>query len=533
MEHYLTRNVLAPTPQSEPLPGRETEMEKNNAGGYTFKVDAFHQLQRWLNLGSEGGTYYAEERRHTLENAACLNHCIKEDPTRTLDMIMTNTRRAPKNDQCIFALAVMASSANEDARQMALSDDAIRAVLRTGTHLFMFAEFVDKMRGWGPTLMRAIGNWYLKRNPTGLSYQMTKYRNRNGWTHADLLRKAHPHPEGYPDHDMLFEWATQGKMPEAGRLPVVEAFERAKTVDPSELPAMIQNHRMTWEMLPTTVLKDPAIWNTLLPDMPPHALLRNLGRMTAIGAIGPYPSNEGTAEVLRKLANDETLQDERLHPLHVLIALFQYQEGKGDRGNLEWLPSAHVIDALDNAYDRSFDFAPQTGKRFYVGVDVSGSMQSGYLMKLRKLTPMVGAACLSLAIARREPNCYVAGFSHRMERLNITPKTTAAQVVNTVNSLPFARTDCSLPMLDALQHKIPVDCFVIITDQETWHGQIHPMEALRRYRQEMGIDARLAVIGLTSTRFTIADPQDPGCLDIAGFDSNIPSVLNLFATGQL
>ena len=55
--------------------------------------------------------------------------------------------------------------------------------------------------------------------------------------------------------------------------------------------------------------------------------------------------------------------------------------------------------------------------------------------------------------------------------------------------LDFGATDCALPMLDALEKKIPVDCFVILTDSETWAGPIHPTEALRQYRQATGINA--------------------------------------------
>ena len=36
-----------------------------------------------------------------------------------------------------------------------------------------------------------------------------------------------------------------------------------------------------------------------------------------------------------------------------------------------------VVDALDQAFERSFDTAPQTNQRFYLGIDVSGSMASG------------------------------------------------------------------------------------------------------------------------------------------------------------
>lgn len=38
------------TPQSEAIPGREEDMTKNYAGGFTFKVDDWERLNRFLIL---------------------------------------------------------------------------------------------------------------------------------------------------------------------------------------------------------------------------------------------------------------------------------------------------------------------------------------------------------------------------------------------------------------------------------------------------------------------------------------------------
>ena len=64
--------------------------------------------------------------------------------------------------------------------------------------------------------------------------------------------------------------------------------------------------------------------------------------------------------------------------------------------------------------------------------------------------------------------------------------------------------------------------------------QVHPFEALKNYRSKMGVpDAKLVVMGMTSTDFTIAEPTDPGMLDVCGFDSAIPEIVRSFALGQL
>ena len=91
---YLNRILNEPTPQSEPLPG----MVPNSAGGHAYPVDDMTRLRRFLILGSEGGSYYADERKLTLENAAAVKRCIENDGTKAVYEIAYISRhgRAPK-----------------------------------------------------------------------------------------------------------------------------------------------------------------------------------------------------------------------------------------------------------------------------------------------------------------------------------------------------------------------------------------------------------------------------------------------------
>jgi 60 kDa SS-A/Ro ribonucleoprotein len=94
---------------------------------------------------------------------------------------------------------------------------------------------------------------------------------------------------------------------------------------------------------------------------------------------------------------------------------------------------------------------------------------------------------------------------------------------------PPAAQRRALPMVEALKHRWAVDTFVVYTDSETWAGNIHPAQALRNYRERMGIAAKLVVVAMTSNGFTIADPDDAGMLDVVGFDAATPNVISEFA----
>ena len=57
--------------------------------------------------------------------------------------------------------------------------------------------------------------------------------------------------------------------------------------------------------------------------------------------------------------------------------------------------------------------------------------------------------------------------SYVMSPLNITASDSISDAIQKTQSLPFGRTDCALPMLHAMEMKMNVDCFIILTDSET------------------------------------------------------------------
>jgi len=116
-----------------------------------------------------------------------------------------------------------------------------------------------------------------------------------------------------------------------------------------------------------------------------------------------------------------------------------------------------------------------------------------------------------------------------MTPVDITACSRISDVVSRVHALPMGGTDCALPMVHALKERWEVDTFVVYTDNETWAGSIHPVQALQQYRRETGLPAKLIVVGLTATQFTIADPSDAGMLDVVGFDASAPAVMADFS----
>lgn len=541
------RNVTA-TPQSQPIPGRESEMVANNAGGFGFVLDDWERLIRFLILGSEGNTYYVSEQKLTAQNAACVIRCIKADGPRVVEMArdVNVNNRAPKTDQQLFTLA-LAMKHGDDATKKAVAA-AAPSMLRIGTHLLHFVAMLDGLGGWNRSKRRIIADWF-KQDADRVAFQMLKYQNRDGWTMRDALRVAHPKATGALD--AALSWVASKLTPEKiATLPAIltkhadmlametSAVDRALWGAANGLPR---------EALPTEALNDPAVQRAMLSEMPIHALIRNLGNLSASGVLA---STEDASTVARKIVDRDTLRRARVHPFAILLATLVYKGGAGFRGSKTWTPSAIVLGALEDAYDASFDYTQPTGKRMLIGVDISRSMTTNCIGT--PISASTAAIAMAATLARMEPHALVVQFDTAVQRIvPITKRTGIASLESTAGG----GTDLSAPVRWATGEKTTIgrstlwgggfgqvgvperqltpqraeyDVFVILTDNETWAGQSHPTEALSAYRKTVNQQAKLVCCAMAANHANIVDPADPLQFGTAGLDANLPTLITDF-----
>jgi 60 kDa SS-A/Ro ribonucleoprotein len=553
------------TPQSQPAGGATA---KNAAGGYVFGIDAMAQLRRFLTLGTTGGTYYTTEQKLTRENADVVISLAKTNPVALVDTLteISVAGRAPKVNPAIFALAVAASEADEAGRAYALSK--LPEVIRTGTHMYLFSGYVENFRGWGPALRRAVAGWYNGRSVEQLAYQVLKYRQREGWRHADLLALSHPKPND-PLRDHLYRyivdtmtqrdgdrvesirtkhravyqsWDSYDEKYGRDSLPelVNEFIEAQAATKASEWTSLIdRGHGLSWEMLPDAALTNTAVWESLIDKgLPQTALMRQLPRLTRLGLLN---SSAYVKVIANQLADPELLKKGRVHPINVLVAARTYASGQSARGDSTWAPHRAITDAFDRAFYAAYGAVEPCGKRLLLALDVSGSMGSaagGLPISCRE-----ACAALALVTLNVEKDCEVIGFSDGGQsnrygfgsnsvatRLDISPRRRLDDVCSYTASLGFGRTDCSLPMQWATKEKLDFDAIWTLTDNETWFGSVHPWQALKSYREKYG-PTQYGVVAMTATGRSIADPNDPSQIDISGFDTSVPQVISQFSAG--
>lgn len=550
---YLNNNFgTKQTSQSEKIPG--STQVPNSAGGFAWKVDDWKRLDRFLILGSEGGSYYANERKLTKDNIESVMNCIFSDGQRVINRVVeiSEAGRAPKNDQALFVLAACSASKDQSVRMSAL--EALPSVARIGTHLFHYVSYVEQFRGWGKGLRHAIGDWYQNKDLNSVAFQAVKYQQRDGWGHSDLLRLSHPKTTDM-DRSAVYSYMVDGmenlKPTENGMMynhklskpkdeptfetlkveipQIILAFEHAKEAKTeAEIISLIKHSKLTMEMIPTQFHDSPAVWEAILPNLGLTAVIRNLGNMAKCGFLidGKWSA---IADVRNMITNISVLRVSRVHPFAVLTALYTYQGGHGLRGKGEWPVSSAVVDALDNAFYLSFGNVEPTHKRLMLALDVSGSMTWDNIGGVPGLTPRVASAAMSMVTFKADNNTMITAFSDGITPIgDIGHLSRLSEVVHTVEHMPASSTDCSLPMGYALTNKIAIDAFIVYTDSETWSGNIHPKQMIDKYRNEMGIPAKLIVVGMIANEFSIADPNDSGMMDVVGFDTAAPEIMSNF-----
>ena len=558
-----TRSRQRSTPVTTPLPGQI----ENSTGGFVYKITPEDQFRRFLILGVEGGTYYATENDLTKRSFTCIKTCLDRNPVWAINEIVNVSTGglALKNEPALFALATAAAHTDEETRQLALS--RLSDVARTGTHLYHFVSYVTALRGLGRGLRRAISKWFTEKPADKLAYQVIKYQQRDGWSARDLLRIAHPTAPS-KEHEAVFRWIVGGikatgkrsvglsltdpkasqpartakhrgeayKAADVREYPsvkryvpeLIEAFEEAKTASTKDLVKLVTEKGLPREAVPTEKLDSIEVWEALLQGMPLTAMIRNLGKMSAIGLLKPLSA--GSRLVTQRLSDREYLRKSRIHPVQVLIAHRVYEQGHGVKGSLTWSVVPSITAALDAAFYKTFDNVDPCGKPLLFGLDVSGSMESSAAGATALCACEVTAA-FALVHASIEPACHVFGFANTFRELGIHKGMSLSEARSRTVAANFGSTDVSLAVQYAINNKIEVGGFVVMTDNEVNSGR-HLPQALKEYRQRFVRDARCVMVATTVTECSCVDPQDSLCLDIAGFDPSVPSVVSNFIRGS-
>lgn len=136
-----------------------------------------------------------------MESAGALLSLLQEGRgTEVVEEIkrFTQDGRAVRLGPSVFALALCTQHSELKTRQAAFK--ALKEVCRDPAHLFSFIqtkkELKERMKWgiWGRALRKAVSHWYNEQDAVSLAAAVTKCKQREGWSHQDLLRLSHTKP---------------------------------------------------------------------------------------------------------------------------------------------------------------------------------------------------------------------------------------------------------------------------------------------------------------------------------------------------
>lgn len=541
----------------------------NSCGKVVYKLDNLARLKRFMFLGSENNTMYINKNEKngfflTKENLNCLeNLLVQEKFDDILKVIIEYKDRSFKKDYLLYVLA-RCCSIKLPQRTSDWGPDNITKDFKADcfkltsdicgipTHLFLFIELYEAVNkklhgttGWNSYMKRMVSNWYNSKSVKDLMYHITKYQNRNNWTHRDVLRLTHIKNSDIHYNNIykylakgsevvtkeltLFETTLHGDLSqEEHPLVYLLAFERLKTEESLDtVLRLIKKYNFVREHIPTRWLNERRVWEALLPGMPMTATLRNLNKMTAVGLFETDIGNVSLILVLAKLSKESILRS-KVHPLQILIAIKMYSQGRGDLGKLTWTPNQKIVGALNDAFYYAFDNVKPTGKRYLLALDVSGSMSGATVCGINCLSAAEVSCAMAMVYDHIEQSVDMMAFSNIFVPVSVSASRRLDDNLSSMRKINFGSTDCSLPMTWATERNKEYDCIIVFTDSETNCNKVQPSVALKRYRETLNINTKLVVCGLSSNGFTLADPENRDMLDIVGFSSETHEIINEF-----
>jgi 60 kDa SS-A/Ro ribonucleoprotein len=563
----------------------------NSCGKVVYKLDDLARLKRFMFLGSENSTLYINKNDLTKENLICLeNLLVQERYDDILNVIIEFKDRSFKKDYLLYVLArccsiklpQCTSDWGTDNIPKDFKADCFKLtsdICGIPTHLFLFIELYEAINkklhgttGWNSYMKRMVSNWYNSKSVKDLMYHITKYQNRNNWTHRDVLRLTHIKNSDI-HYNNIYKYLAKGSDVLTKELTLFEkhfkphhtldmhylnmynitkeeaikinnqidiensvaehplvyllAFEKLKTEESLDtVLRLIKKYNFVREHIPTRWLNEHNVWEALLPGMPMTATLRNLNKMTSLGLFDEQ--NKTNLQLVTEKLSKESILRSKVHPLQILIAIKMYSQGRGELGKMVWTPNQKIVGALNDAFYYAFDNVKSTGKRYLLALDVSGSMSGATVCGINCLSAAEVSCAMAMVYDRVEQNVEMMAFSNTFVPVSVSASRRLDDNLNSMRNITFGATDCSLPMTWATERKKEYDCIIIFTDSETNFNKIQPSVALKRYRDTLNINTKLVVCGLSSNGFTLADPEDRDMLDICGFDTSTHDIINEF-----
>lgn len=337
----------------------------NYSGGYVWKLSLLEHVNRYLVMGGakDMGNYYMQAEKVSHECALSVLQMIRNpDPSQFVQLCdllkaVSVGGRAPKQEPILLSLAAAIVFA-KTPEEKKIAFETLKVCIRIPTHAFMLAGFVrdlsmsktvNKGKGWGTGFRRAMSHYYISHTGRELAYHMTKYQNREGWTHADMIRMLHVDPTTLADDGarlmfdyVMMKYARKSKVPSDKTLATLAS--KNVVVLPNPFKAMTKAEFVQkLNAIETPQIPTTASLSTAAPKPGAQAATKVGGFVSALTSMLPSLKPSAAAAAVKQDKDDDSL---------VIISDDEEGSGSKKRNMMTQLQQvAHFLKHLNALHD--------------------------------------------------------------------------------------------------------------------------------------------------------------------------------------
>ncbi|XP_076436651.1 RNA-binding protein RO60-like [Babylonia areolata] len=526
-------------------------------------LDDFRKLTRFLyfgngnNLYKAGGAEFQTSLTSESDKARIVHELLAaekgEQMVEEISKFLNTNKLGTSRGPALFALAICARHADQTHKTKQAAMKVFVSACNSSADLFTFISYAvsvkDTKKGWGRSLKTGVQRWFDNRDAMTLAKIITQQKTGCGWSYVDLLRLTHilPKTEGAK---MIAKYLIKGlkaaKEEYGGEktssdmqaaLAYLGAVEQLKGVTDKDMAAgMVEQHQLHLQQVVARLQQIREVLVALVKQMTLQELLDSMGRLAGYHCL--EPTFHAVSDITQRICDPQALQDEHISPISVLIGLRTFENGAM---TMKWTRNNSVVEALNSAFDIALRHnVKPTNKRYLVAVNINQQFLSCWVHGAKVLTPIIAAAGLAMVLAHTEESPELVFFDTAVHPLPLTNKMQMPEICDSIMQMVTREHeskrigDMVAPLRWATSEQKVYDAIIIMTDFRHPRAFTDFPKAFREYKEAKGVpDAKLVMCGLTANHVQFASSEEPGILDIAGFDATVPDLIQHFVTNSL
>lgn len=539
------------------------------------------RLKRFLYTTNEdpvfitGNAYY--HNAYSTEKAKVISEILHSDNPKLLlniVQIVNSENLIPRRDTIMFVLAA-AVIITPDYHLKRDIYTTLLNIAKSSKDIFTFLKYYTiQHKTFNSSLNKMIRTYYYKKDPFELALEVTKSNGGHGWTHKDILKLSHGKSSNIRTQTVVTyilhglsraKAAVEGNEEAADIITLFsDAVELKRCENEKKVVELMQKiHCDNIKQVPSYLHKSKAVWEALIPQLPIGELIMLLPRLSKCDFL--QKNSKIQVKIIEAL-NTNAVKTSRIHPLEIFIALKNFEKGgramdpklkdhlekmakpdeePDDNSTIQIEAAINkpincfpIVTALHKAMQASFQNITSTGRRMFIGVEVSKEMDNPCLTN-KNITCFEAATMLIMSFLRTERDVTVAVFNST--EISIVSLNKHATFPELQSVLKKARSGLAMlkPVFEWAMNKTkPIDIFINFLQSQSYgtvprqrRDKNKSLTILDTYRKEMALPhTKLISVFLDSPHVTLADGT-LNVLDICGIDKDVPRIIEAFSKG--